>query len=619
MRSGSRSPAPARSPSSIAQRRPRRPDDQRRQRSRRHSRSTAGTSGSRTSRTGRCRGSTLASGVGRRDRRLGGAPERSRLRRGRSGRRSRTAASHASTRAPGGLLATFAVGGEPSGRRCGRNERMGVDAAAGREPSRRHAPRLGTDARLVPLRRPGRSRRRRPPSRSTSSMTGSSPTAASEGRPARAAGAGPCAGASAPDRRRSHLRLPPPPRRPLLERTPRPAERRPRVLRPSLPASTRPCSSPFYSPTAAAAPGAARATSPGTSSPTTAPARSRSTSRHPTPTSSTSSRSRSPTSSRRTAREDGAAAAAGHGPVPRRRLPPRQASRSRAQPPLPRLRRRGGTRRIPGPDRRDARTAQGETARGGRARDSATSRHLTAPLPPQTRDLELRYASQLHADPLGGIEYMFLNTRRAALRQPRRTPSSQPGRRPRPVGRAPRRPGRGNTDLPEPAARLPRLPPVLPVRIEPVAGRHGRAHPTSTRPTLSRPAPAHTATRARLGTCRPRRRRPLLRAVAPPPRLPGAEPHRRNTRNPAYYVPIGTPSTRAQIGWAGLDPRLHLRRRLHPAALQLQRLRPGRSQRDHQRITVLQRSRRGGDRHGRTGSSNRTRSPVTAAWALSTE
>jgi YVTN family beta-propeller protein len=43
-----------------------------------------------------------------------------------------------------------------------------------------------------------------------------------------------------------------------------------------------------------------------------------------------------------------------------------------------------------------------------RSADVATP---TAPLPPQVQGLELRYASQLHADSMGTVEYMFLNTR----------------------------------------------------------------------------------------------------------------------------------------------------------------------------------------------------------------
>jgi YVTN family beta-propeller protein len=44
------------------------------------------------------------------------------------------------------------------------------------------------------------------------------------------------------------------------------------------------------------------------------------------------------------------------------------------------------------------------------ARGTADVATPPEPLPPVLRRLELRYASQLHADPIGAVEYMFLNT-----------------------------------------------------------------------------------------------------------------------------------------------------------------------------------------------------------------
>ena len=98
--------------------------------------------------------------------------------------------------------------------------------------------------------------------------------------------------------------------------------------------------------------------------------------------------------------EDGAAAASRHRPVPHRCLCSRPASRPRAQPALPASSRPTPPRWIPRPHRDNARPAQCEAARRGRTR-SGRHRDAPAPPPPLAHRLELRYASQLHADPIG--------------------------------------------------------------------------------------------------------------------------------------------------------------------------------------------------------------------------
>ena len=81
--------------------------------------------------------------------------------------------------------------------------------------------------------------------------------------------------------------------------------------------------------------------------------------------------------------------------------------------------------------------------------------------------------------------------------------------------------------MPKPAAGFPRLPAVLPVRVEPVARPAGRAAPDLNGRASSSGARNTRPASARLGAGQPRRRSPLLRPVAPPPRLPRTVAHRR--------------------------------------------------------------------------------------------
>jgi peptide/nickel transport system substrate-binding protein len=182
-------------------------------------------------------------------------------------------------------------------------------------------------------------------------------------------------------------------------------------------------------------------------------------------------------------------------------------------------------------------------------RGTADIASLTAPRLPQVRDLELRYASQLHADPIGGVRYMFLNTRvppfdnlyaRRAVNEavdrdrlvqllggPDATtatcqslPPGFPGYQPYcPYGSSPPSVGTaGAPDLNE-ARRL--------VARSGTRGQHVLVW-----------APADNAAVARYFA-------QVLRRLGY-----RARSHIVGTRgNSAYYVPIGTPSTRAQIGW----------------------------------------------------------------------
>ena len=184
-------------------------------------------------------------------------------------------------------------------------------------------------------------------------------------------------------------------------------------------------------------------------------------------------------------------------------------------------------------------------------RGTADVATLTAPLPPQTRDLELRYASRLHADPIGGIAYMFLNTRVPPFDNlDARRAVNEAVDRNRLVEIL------GGPDAA--TATCQNLPPGFP-------GYHPYC------PYGSRPSPAGTAGPpdldeahrlvARSGTYgqrvlvwAPADHAAVARYFAQLLRRLGyqARSHIVGTRgNHAYYVPIGTPSTRAQIGWEG--------------------------------------------------------------------
>ena len=182
-------------------------------------------------------------------------------------------------------------------------------------------------------------------------------------------------------------------------------------------------------------------------------------------------------------------------------------------------------------------------------RGAADVAPLASPLPPSVRGLELRYASQLHADPIGSLQYVFLNTRvppfnsadarravneavdrdrlvellggaEAATATCQSLPPGYPGYRPYcPYG-----------SKPSPASTV--SPPALDealklVRRSGTRGQHVLVW-----------APANHAAVATYFAG-------LLRSLGY-----RAEPHIVGSRgNSVYYVPIGTPSTRAQIGW----------------------------------------------------------------------
>jgi peptide/nickel transport system substrate-binding protein len=184
-------------------------------------------------------------------------------------------------------------------------------------------------------------------------------------------------------------------------------------------------------------------------------------------------------------------------------------------------------------------------------RGTADVATVMAPLPPPVRDLELRYASQLHADPIGDVAYMFLNTRvppfdnldarravndavdrdrlvhilggpDAATATCQSLPPGFPGYRPYcPYGSEPSPAGTaGPPDLDE-ARRL--------VARSGTRGQHVLVW-----------APADHAAVARYFAR-------LLRRLGYQARshIVGAR------GNSPYFVPIGTPRVRAQIGWQG--------------------------------------------------------------------
>ena len=335
---------------------------------------------------------------------------------------------------------------------------------------------------------------------------------------------------------------------------------------------------------------AAGATSPAASSPTTAPARSRSTSRAGP---GLPLQARAPDGVRRPAgqpADDRAPAAARHrAPIASTAVAARARLVLRPQPALPASSRR--TRRPT-----DSRTASSRPPTSRRGADRPRSSRTRPTSPPRSSTsrrsvvdaLATRYASQLHADPLGETEYIFLNTRvppfdRLAARRAvneavdrgrlvqllgGRPPRHRPARSCRPTSPAtartaptacgPRRPGR----------RPPRTSSGRAALVAAFGTRGARVHVW---------APAdHAAVAA------------TSRGPAAPARLPRPA-HIVAGRHSRYYEPIGEPEDTRADRLVGLDPRLHLRRRLHPAALHLQWHLARRSHRDDQLLAVLRR------------------------------
>ena len=390
--------------------------------------------------------------------------------------------------------------------------------------------------------------------RSTSSTTGSSPTAASEARPA--------ARSSPTSRRRCRARAPTgaptssASARASASRRPRRAARATYARRSSVSPSIMSTSSPLYAQilgAGACVAGTAAATSPVGSSPTTAAARSRSTSRLPDPDflyklalpSASSCRPDSPLT------------------IARRPLPgtgPYRVDGSRCnahrlglrpQPPLPRLRARRrrptGSRTAssrPPTSRRGARSTAVEHGNGRR-------RHLARRSPAAARRRNSRpdMPSQLHADSLGETEYLFLNTRvppfdrlaarRAVNQAVDRGTARRADRRPPPRHR-PARSCRPASPATGPTART----------AATLAGRHlDGPEPQRGAQRSSRLQDPRRA-RAGLGARGPCRRRATSRACCA-----GSATGPRRASSPGdtsrYYDAIGDPETRAQIGWAG--------------------------------------------------------------------
>ena len=180
---------------------------------------------------------------------------------------------------------------------------------------------------------------------------------------------------------------------------------------------------------------------------------------------------------------------------------------------------------------------------------------LAEPLTPtQVSRLEVRYASQMHSAPQSEPPGALPQHSRPAVQPARRPQGDQLRRRPRRgderLGRAERRPD----DVPDPAAELPRLPPLLPV--------HGRLdearHVDGTRPGEGESARG-TLRDARheghpLGVVAGKGLQPGGREGAALARLPrGREAGRRRR----YWDAVGDSRNRAQIGfdgWAGGYP-----------------------------------------------------------------
>jgi peptide/nickel transport system substrate-binding protein len=174
-----------------------------------------------------------------------------------------------------------------------------------------------------------------------------------------------------------------------------------------------------------------------------------------------------------------------------------------------------------------------------------------APPPPRVRRLELRFASQVHADSIGALEYMFLNTRVSPFdsRDARRAINEAIDRN-RLVQIL------GGPDAATPTCQ--NLPPDFP-GYRPYC------------PYGSRPSPSGAASPPDVGDARKlvarsgtRGQRVLVWAPADHAAAAGyfaqvlrsigyrARRHIVGMRgNSAYYIPIGTPSARAQIGWFG--------------------------------------------------------------------
>ena len=385
--------------------RPRRRDDQRRQRSRRARARRTTTSGSRTRRTGRSRGSTRRAASSTRPSQLGGSPRRARG----GGRHGLGDARRRTRRARRRELGAAASGPSASAASRRRSSPDGTSAWVSTLPppaSHRGGTLrvFGERRRLVPLRRPGRSRRRRPLQPLDLVYDGLVAYRRVGGPAGSALVPGPRTGDPAPERRWTHLRLPAPPRRPLLERAPRPAERRPRVVRPPLPHQPARALPGLLTGRRPLLRGPRRATSRGTSSPTTAPAPSPSTSRRPTPSFSTSSRSRSPSSSLRTARRGWRG---GRSPARARTASPSSlpgpAPRPRAQPALPRLRARRRPGRIPRPHRGRRSACRAAKQLAAVERGTADVATPTGPLPPRCAGSSCATRRSSHADPLGAV------------------------------------------------------------------------------------------------------------------------------------------------------------------------------------------------------------------------
>jgi peptide/nickel transport system substrate-binding protein len=177
----------------------------------------------------------------------------------------------------------------------------------------------------------------------------------------------------------------------------------------------------------------------------------------------------------------------------------------------------------------------------------------TGPLPPQVRDVDRRYASQLHADPIGGVSYMFLNTRVPPFDNlDARRAVNEAVDRDRLVEIL------GGRDAA--TATCQSLPPGFP-GYHPYCpyGSGASSAGTVSPPNLdeARRLVARSGTHGQhVLVWAPANHAMVARYFANLLRLLGyrASAHIVGTRgNSAYYVPIGTASTRAQIGWEGWD------------------------------------------------------------------
>ena len=217
---------------------------------------------------------------------------------------------------------------------------------------------------------------------------------------------------------------------------------------------------------------------------------------------------------------------------------------------------------------------------------------------PLVRHLAIRYASQLHADSLGETEYVFLNTRVPPFDHLAARRAVNEGiDRSRLVGLA------GGPDAATVTCQI--LPPGFPgYRPYCPYGVHPSANGAWTGPDLARArrlVALSGTSGMRVQVWAPEHHSAVATYVAGLLRRIGyqASAHIVPGRTTAYYLKVGNPNDPSTARLGGLDSRLHLAGRLHPAALRVQRHRRREPARYVELLALLQSRARPADRASR--------------------